>query len=74
MWDSLGINTIEPVTWLTIALFVIVGALLVQGATHARRAVRPARAEGQRTTDVRLEVLWSGVAAVLLLGVFLHVR
>jgi heme/copper-type cytochrome/quinol oxidase subunit 2 len=62
-----------PVTLLTILLFAVVAGLLVQGVVFARQEVREA-ASVPRRTDMRLEVLWTAIAAGLLLAVFLSIR
>jgi heme/copper-type cytochrome/quinol oxidase subunit 2 len=64
------------VTVLILALFLVVGALLGYGAVVFGREDRNAGGEtpaGGRV-NMRREVLWTGVAAALLLLAFLYVR
>jgi heme/copper-type cytochrome/quinol oxidase subunit 2 len=65
-----------PVTVLVSLLFAAIAALLAYGAYAFRHAPQPAdmRLPGGRQVDMRLEVLWTGCAAVLLLAVFAVVR
>ena len=65
-----------PVTQLIAALFLVVGALLAYGAYAfgwQQRNVASSQTPGPRI-DMRWEVLWTGLAAVLLLAVFAHIR
>lgn len=58
---------------LLVLLFVAVGALLLYGVYAFRGAAKPA-VEGARAVNLRIEVLWTAIAAALLLGVFLYAR
>lgn len=77
MGSMLAFHPAALVTGLTIMLFATVGAMLAYGAVHFGRSAAEAQAgsgTSERRIDMRREVLWTGVAAVLLLFVFVYVR
>jgi heme/copper-type cytochrome/quinol oxidase subunit 2 len=70
-------TAVASVDWLLIALFVTVGALLVYGGYAFRRSSATAGDQGVpggRTANPMFDVLWTSLAALLLLGVFLYAR
>jgi heme/copper-type cytochrome/quinol oxidase subunit 2 len=64
------------VTALVAGLFVTVAVLLASGARAFRQAASSPRLESLpgRQVNMRIEVLWTGCAALLLLAVFAVVR
>lgn len=65
---------LTSVTWAIAALFAAVIALLGYGAVRFRSRDEPARQDAGRRVSMRLEVAWTAIAAMLLLGVFLYAR
>lgn len=66
--------THTAVNVLLIGLFAAVGYLLLYGVYAYRPAPAPAANEDARTANPLMEVLWTSIAAALLLGVFLYAR
>ncbi|GAC1442800.1 MAG: hypothetical protein NVSMB52_00430 [Chloroflexota bacterium] len=66
----------QIVTYLIPALFVVVVALLAYGVYAFRPSNEETRSEVMpgRRVNMRLEVLWTGIASMLLLAVFLSAR
>lgn len=65
-----------PLMQLVALLFVCVGALLAYGV-HAfgwNHGGAASVQNSQSRVDMRWEVLWTGIAAALLLGVFVSIR
>ena len=64
-----------PVTFLIVAFFLAAGALLVYCArSFGRRAESPVAAHAVRRVRMGREVLWTGIATLLLFGVFMYAR
>jgi heme/copper-type cytochrome/quinol oxidase subunit 2 len=77
MQTSFTLSLGSLTTGLTILLFVGVAGLLGYGAIHFRRSASgdsPGSDRVERRVDMRREVLWTGVAATLLLIVFAYVH
>lgn len=64
-----------PVTFLIVAFFLVAGALLAYGArSFGRSAEPPVAAHAVRRVRMGREVLWTGIATLLLFGVFMYAR
>jgi predicted secreted protein len=64
-----------PVTGLIVTFFLGVGALLAYGARRFGSGDEPAAlGRSARQVSMGREVLWTGVATLLLFAVFLYVR
>lgn len=61
----------QSVVVLVLALFVVMLGLLVYGASAFAGGADTSHTPGGRRINMRLEVLWTGVAATILFGFFL---
>lgn len=65
---------LTSVTWAIVAMFAAVIGLLGYGAVRFSSRDEPARQDSGRRVSMRLEVAWTAIAVVLLLGIFLYAR